>query len=202
MKSLFLFVCFLLLSPVSFSAENGPFGLSWGLKESDLRSKGVKLERISSTINLEVFKTTYLPKNISISESYLIIIHRRFGLQKVVMVSKNITEDAYGSKGKEIFSDLKSKLTAKYGDPSNGLERVGIKLYEDIDEFYQCLAYDGCGMWVAMFEDKVQGEAVSLALKGMGRGEGYIELTYEGPKWSDAVDTQKSDESKSDADAL
>ena len=202
MRSFFLFIVFIVFSPSSYSAESGPFGLVWGMKESDIRSKGVKLERKSSDNNLERFNATSLPKNLSMSESYALIVHSRLGLQKVVMLSKDITGDVYGSEGKEAFADLKGKLTSKYGDPTNGLERVGMKLYEERDEFYQCLAYDGCGIWVALFEDKSQEDYVALALKGLGRGKGYIELTYEGPRWSDAVKARKSDISKSDADAL
>jgi hypothetical protein len=116
------------------------------------------------------------------------------------MISKDITGDIYGTDGKEQYSDLKSKLTKKYDIPDS-YEYVGRKLWDEPDEFYQCLAYPGCGTYASFFETK-SGETVSIALKGLGRGKGYLKITYEGPSWSDAVDAYRNKESKSDEDAL
>ena len=72
------------------------------------------------------------------------------------MDSEDITNDAFGSKGKEMYDDIKSKLKNKYGEPTENFEFVGLRLYDESDEFYQCLSYDGCGMWTSFFVDKEQ----------------------------------------------
>ena len=187
----------------SFGAESdGPFGLSWGMTKSQVGEYGVKLEPKAAQGNMEFLVAKSLPKNLSIAESYALSFDKKFHLQRVEMVSKDIDGDIYGTEGKTKFSALKESLTKKYGQPSIELERVGMKLWKDSDEFYQCLAYAGCGLWVALFEDKESGQNIGLALKGLGRGKGYIDLTYEGPKWSDVVDAIKQHQLKSDEGAL
>ena len=103
--------------------------------------------------------------------------------------------------GKKKYTNLKSQLTKKYGNPTVSFERVGGKLWDETDEFYQCLAYPGCGDYIAFFKSQ-SGASVVLELKGLGRGKGYLRISYEGPSWPDAVDAYKSKEAKSDEDAL
>lgn len=72
------------------------------------------------------------------------------------------------------------------------LSRSGIILYQNYDEFYQCLAYDGCGYWRDGF--KSPDRYISIQLNGLGRGKGYIYLEYEAqPEWDQAFDQNKAD---------
>jgi hypothetical protein len=151
---------------------------------------------------MSFYKTNHLPNDLSIAEQYTLVFDTEYNLQKIILISKDIDSDLYGSKGKEIFADLKSKLAKKYGNSTTGLEMVGRKLFNEQDEFYQCLAYEGCGDWIALYEDEKQGASVVLELKGLGRGKGYINITYEGPNWSNVVDALKQKESESDAKSL
>lgn len=65
---------------------------------------------------------------------------------------------------------MKSKLTAKYGTPTNSYEYIGRKLWDEYDEFYQCLAYSGCGAWISLFESKA-GESIALQLNASVAGK-------------------------------
>ena len=192
---------FLFLPYASAMAGDGPFGIIWGKSISETEALGVSCGEKVKKDRFTICKTTKLPKNLSISEQYALYFDKKYNLQKVTMVSKDITGDIYGSDGKEKYADLKTKLSKKYGEPTNSLEYVGGKLWNEADEFYQCLAYPGCGAYVSLFQSK-SGVAVVLELEGLGRGRGYISITYEGPSWSDAVDAYKNKESKSDEDAL
>ncbi len=82
------------------------------------------------------------------------------------------------------------------------LEISGLKLWDEPDEFYQCLDYSGCGFWMSAFEDKESGIAVGLQLEGLRRGRGFIKLTYEGPFWATFIDAKEKIESELDDDAL
>jgi len=183
-------------------ADDGPFGLRWGATEKDLVEQGVIFKKESDEGGFETFITTSLPKNLSIADMYVLLVHKKYELQKVVMFSKEIEGDIYGTKGKEIYQDLKSKLVNKYGAPNSDFEKVGVELFTETNEFYQCLAYDGCGYWSAMFSDKDKGILVSLQLKGIGRGKGFVKLAYEGPDWEEAMEESNSELSKSDAGVL
>lgn len=188
----------------SYPAQSteAPFGLSWGENKSAVENKGVNLQASGGKGRMTSYKTNHLPNDLSIAEQYTLIFDTEYNLQKIILISKDIDSDLYGSEGKKIFADLKSKLAQKYGNPIDGLEMVGRELYREQDEFYQCLAYEGCGYWIAIFEDKKQGVVVSLELKGVNRGKGYIAITYEGPNWLNVVDALKQKESELDAKSL
>jgi hypothetical protein len=193
---------FISMVPAVCSAEDGPFGLSWGMTKEQVEKLGVKLELSSTKMTVDVLTTEKLPKNVSIAEKYTLIFDRKHNFQKVIMVSKDIGNDPYGNEGKEKYAELKKSLIAKYGKPSFSFEKVGRKLWNEKDEFYQCLAYTGCGGWVVSFEDKASGQVIGLQLEGIKRGIGFLRLTYEGPRWSEIVDAARAAEAQSDKDAL
>jgi len=200
-KVIIIILAVLLLCSSTFAETNtGPFGIKWVASVEELESMGIKLKTISLKGRITIYISSKLPKNISMAELYFLFFDKQFKLQKVKMISKDITGDAYGSEGKKTYSTFKSKLQKKYGAPTIEIERVGLALYDGHGEFYQCLAYAGCGKWASAFE--TSDTAITIELKGKRRGSGYILLTYEGPSWSNAVDAMKSSTSKSDNDAL
>lgn len=201
-KAIIIILAVLLLCSSTFAeTNNGPFGIKWGASVKELKSMGIKLKISSeSEGRFTIYTSSKLPKNLSMAEQYVLLFDKQFKLQKVMMISEDITGDVYGSEGKETYSTFKSKLQKKYGAPTVEFERVGMALYDESDEFYQCLAYAGCGRWASVFE--TSDTTISIELKGKSRGSGCILLTYEGPSWSKAVDAMKSSTSKSDNDAL
>jgi len=191
-----------LIFPILIFSEDveGPFGLNWGSKANYLITSGINLINEIEQGRYKLYETESLPKSLSIAEKYILIFDVKYGLQKVIMISKDITGDIYGTEGKSIYSDLKNKLTTKYGSPTQSFERVGMTLYDELDEFYQCLKYEGCGYWTSMFSSDSM--IIGLDLKGTSRGVGYIKITYEGPLWHMSLDEKNLDNSKSDTDAL
>ena len=201
------FLCLMALAPSALSqkvVDNCPFGLEWGMTVQDAKDLGVEMQKSGAEGRLTIYSAESLPKNLSIAESYALVFDSQFSLIKIKMVSNNIENDPYGTEGKEKYSDLKHILVTKYGPPEEGMsvELIGLALYDESDEFYQCLAYSGCGYWMAGFTDKTSGMIVGLQLKGLSRGKGYIVLSYEGPLFSDAVNAHKDDVTKTDDDAL
>jgi len=202
MKFIAGIIALLMSCAVSANTQEGPFGLKWGSSIKEIKAKGIKLEKANSESVLSIYTTKKLPKNLSLADIYVLTFDKKYKLQNVAMLSKDISDDIYGADGKEKYLSIKEKLIKKYGAPSFEYEYIGRDLFDEADEFYQCLAYSGCGTWLSAFEPKVENFSALIELKGMGRGKGYIELTYEGPSWSDVVDAMKSSASKSDDDAL
>lgn len=196
-----------LLALISFAAnanaadgDEAMFGLKWGMSPNEVKALGTTLTKTKAERNLETYKTGSLPKNLSDIESYLLIFADG-KLVKMVAIGKDIVNDPTGSGGKERFESLTSALTEKYGKPSNNYQSVGNKLFKEYDEFYQCLAYSGCGMWSSVYEPT--DKDISVDLKGQRRGSGYIVLTVESkPQWSRALDVFKTRKNSSDKDAL
>ena len=201
MKKL-LFIISTIISFNSFSSD-GPFGTTWGQSVGELEKAGMICaeKETDSKNDLVTCKTSSLPKDISIKDFYYLLFSDTYGLQKVVMISSDITGDITGREGKELYNKYKSVLVKKYSKPTFELETVGVKLYDEYDEFYQCLAYDGCGSYLSIFEPE-EGGAVSIELKGLARGKGYIKLGYEGSKWSQHLNEVRNRKQSVDSDAL
>ena len=201
MNKLFFFI-FSIISFNSF-ASDGPFGTTWGQSVDDLEKAGMVCtdKETDSKNELITCKTTSLLKDISIKDFYYLLFSNKYGLQKVVMFSSNITGDITGREGKELYNKYKSVLTKKYSDPSFEWESVGRELYDEYDEFYQCLAYDGCGDYVSHFKPE-EGGLVAIKLKGLSRGKGFLVLTYEGSKWEQHLDEVSNRKKSVDSDAL
>lgn len=98
-------------SPRSVARPQGVFGLIWGESIAAVRKKGVSLTGDRADGRFRIFTAKSLPKNISISENYLLVFDRDNGLQKIVVISINIFNDVYGFEGKEKYADLKAGWT-------------------------------------------------------------------------------------------
>lgn len=113
----------------------------------------------------------------------------------------DIVDDPTGWEGKEKFDNLKFTSQDKYGNPSLNSQTIGLKLFKEYDEFYECLAYKGCGSWVSCFNTETKD--ICLELSGLKRGKGYLWISIEAvPEWKNALDKYKQLKDKSDADAL
>lgn len=174
-----------------------PFGLSWGMSEAGLKKLG--FTQVSDSEGLRVFSSVSAPKAWSKAESYGAVTYKG-RLVKAAAVSTDFRDDIYGSKGKSTYEQVKSLLTKKYGSPSTHYERVGGGLYDDADEFYQCLNYSGCGMYLSIFD--YAGGVISVQLKGKRRGEGYLTIGYESPQFLVAKKEIERGDLESDADAF
>ena len=200
-----LVFCFLSVSVVfsensSSETRNAPFGLTWGMTETQVTQLlGVEIQkRVDSDLPLGItgiLRVTSLPKNLTIAEFYSLIFVTERHLQKIVMYSEDIENDIYGSEGKEKYENIKTSLRKKYGPPTHKLEVSGLKLWNEPDEFYQCLDYDGCGHYFSIFKDEKSGMGIFLELKGVRRGQGFVKLTYEGPDWSAFIEAREKIES-------
>ncbi|KPA14943.1 hypothetical protein MHK_004850, partial [Candidatus Magnetomorum sp. HK-1] len=135
-----------------------------------------------------VYKTNSLPKNLKDSDFFILFFHKNSNLQKVIMISKDIDDSLSGFSGRNRYNDLKSLLAKDY-TLSESFEYVGRKLYKEFDEFYQCLAYKGCGDWCSFFKNE-EGVSVTLELSPVNKGKGYIRISVEGPEWSSILDAK------------
>ena len=197
-----LFVYFFLSSIANVVAAEimAPFGLEWGQTQKQLNNKNIDLTDCSTIKKVTSCTTTNPTKSVSFGELYLLFIDEEKGLQKIKMLGKDIVSDVSGLEGKALYSKVKKSLIKKY-DKAKEYEYIGLTVYKEYDEFYQCLKYDGCGSWYAFWEGE-SGGTIGLQLKGLSRGKGYLSLTYESKEWGTIIDSLQQREDKSDNDAL
>lgn len=197
MKSIKLIFLLFFLSSTSFAQEvQAPFGLTWGMLQDEFAGS-----ECTKQDALTLCTVTDVPRPISIGESYILIFAPNRGLQKVSMIGVTIDNDITGSEGKESYATFKSALADRYGTPDE-FEWSGRELYDEYDEFYQCLRYQGCGYWTSIWHGENIDGTVAIELKGLQRGEGYITLTYESKDWSTVVDEAEAATRENDLDAL
>jgi len=187
----------------SASEAKAPFGFHWGENIQQIKSKNIILSKCKRDKSLTTCRTSKAIRNLSFAEIYVLIFDSQLGLQKVMMLSKDITDDATGNQGKKLYSKVKDSLIKKYGEPNEKFssESSGLELYKDYDEFYQCLAYSGCGMWISAWTPR-GGGTIILELKGVNRGKGFLEIDYESKNWSDIIEKRNEKQNKIDSDAL
>ena len=100
-----LVFCFLSVSVVfseeensSSETRNAPFGLTWGMTETQVTQLlGVEIQkRVDSDLPLGItgiLRVTSLPKNLTIAEFYSLVFVTERHLQKIVMYSEDIEND-------------------------------------------------------------------------------------------------------------
>ena len=196
-----IFLMSLMLMSLGVRAVDGfpdPFGLTWGMSEASLVKLG--FARSSSDSGpLHVLTSKIAPKPWSQAETYVAVTYND-RLVKVVALSRSFSADIMGSEGKAAYEKINNVLTNKYGQPAKHMEEVGLKLYTEYDEFYQCLKYAGCGAYFTSYN--ISGGIIGVNLEGESRGVGYLKVTYESPAFAIALMEIKHKVSGSDAEAF
>jgi len=168
-----------------------PLGLKWGESKDELVKKYSASPADKNNSRLSLYALNNPPIKVPGFESYYGVVDEKYGLVKVIVV-ESITDDAYGSKGIEDYKKLSAILSKKYGNPSDKFEYSGKELYKESDEFYQCLAYQGCGAYSSYYKPS-GGAMISLELKGKSRGQGYLTINYESTLFNKVLTERDSD---------
>jgi hypothetical protein len=178
--------------------NNAMFGLKWGMSTQQVKALGISLEKKSAEWNFSTYVADTMPKALSFGESYVLIFDDN-SLVKMKMVSTDITEDPYGTEGKELFDRAVEMLSKSYK-----VEKVfcksGLELYEDSDEFYECLNYEGCGYWVTGFVG--ENKSIVAQLEGIRRGTGYLTITAEANIFDKSLEKYKKLKEADDSQAF
>lgn len=180
-----LSVTLILINSPAWADGEAVFGLNWGMTPQEIKSSGTILSLKNKINNLYIYRTKSLPKNLNETRYYTLVFDNNQKLVKIIMIGQNITNDISGKKGKTKFEEIAAALVKKY-EEIKSITEVGVKTYNEENEFYQCLAYKGCGLWVKMFEGK--NKNITLQLNGLEKGKGYIDITVEAiPEWDEAT---------------
>jgi len=174
MKLIKFIILILIVSKFALSAGNAMFGLRWGMSPKKISSIGIKLNKGGINNNIHVYHCDSLPNNFINYKRYTLYFEQDSLLVYIRMESIRISEDIYGKKGKEYFSNLMILLKQKYS-LQDSVCYSGRKEYKEPDQFYQCLAADSCGKWIANFNG--ENEFIKLQLLGISAGTGYITLS-------------------------
>jgi hypothetical protein len=176
-------------APAASTEQEPPFGLKWGMKLADVTAMGVKVNSSSQSGNLTVVNIKEMPGAFPDTGVVNMLFDRQRGLVKVRWISATIADDPIGTHGRAKYVEMKKAVAEKRGNPTDETNVVGARLFDQEDEFYQCLAYDGCGVWSSLWEQKPSG-GVLLSIEGTGPGKGYVQVDYESADWQQVAGTK------------
>ena len=112
LKTLIIVLLTLIIS-ISANAENvkAPSGFKWGQTIEEIRSQGINILNSNPAISGEVYihSATNAPKKLTFAESYVLLIDKKYGLQKVSILGTIIKNDPYGDKGKKKLRQHRKK---------------------------------------------------------------------------------------------
>ncbi len=163
-----------------------PFGLKWGMQQGDLSDLGIKVKERSKSGALTVVSSEEIPDAYADTKMVSMLFDRELGLVKVRWISYDIEADPNGSLGRSKYGEMKAIIASQLGEPTDETLVVGARLFDQEDEFYQCLVYEGCGVWSALWEHAPSG-GVLLSVEGTGPGSGFVQIDYESANWQEAA---------------
>lgn len=197
MKKINLYLILLLTFSINTVWANvsidAPLGLTWGMSVEEIESTGAKLGAPSVSDGMSAFPVLDIPNRLADFPNVTIFFSEDYGLVRVLLVSKVVRNDPFGREVKNLYNNYKEILQDKYGEASLVEEQVGLIVYKELDEFYQCLIYPGCGIYSSLFGDAEKKLAnISLSVKGIKRAEGYIDMMYSSDDFGKHAANQKS----------
>jgi hypothetical protein len=123
-------------------------------------------------------------------------------LVKVVLSTDPTKGDYAGMTGRAEFSELQKVLGSKYTVvPELTLMEIGRKVYTAPEEFYECLSFPGCGLWLAGF--KGPDREILLRIRGHSSGTGMVTLEVEAvPEFKACLAAEEEQNRRKAEDAL
>lgn len=183
-----IFIFFIAFNAWANNDINAPAGLQWGESGQDLIQK-YSAKKVQTDGALDLYEIIQTPMPLSgISEIYS-AVDKKYGLVRVALI-EIFRNDVYGIDGVDSYNKFKKLLGDKYGKPES-YEYSGRAVYKNKSEFYECLAYEGCGGYSSFFPS-VNGNGVYIQLLGHKRGSGELRIIYESKDLKKAQDELES----------
>jgi hypothetical protein len=170
-------------------AEEAPFGLRWGATFEELKGRGISGDVTEDDGQMRIVQIATLPEAPGSTEFVRLGVDRRYGLQRILWVSKDLGDDPTGKKGVALYKTMKRSLSDQFGEPRSADEEIGESGDFGPNAFYQCLAEDGCGVFVTLW--RTADTDGRLRLIGTKAGKGWLEAVFIGPDWSDIVSDKR-----------
>lgn len=131
-----LLVVLIVLAPqVQAQSQLGPFGLTWGMTQAEVRSLGVSLNpKQTGKYGVEV-DAANLPKALSDTLSVQLYFGFNAHLWRVVSVSKMWEHDSAATQVRNRFDEVHTLLTERYGNSIDHFSTPSDTFFADIERF-------------------------------------------------------------------
>lgn len=178
----------IVFSTVAQATLPGLQGLKWGLLLSDFYELDFDIEEEWPLWNrATAVRLGKQAQSLTDAGSLILVFDEEYGLVKTHWASRPIDRDANGSKGMQLFEQLKTSISEEYGTPDETREEAFVKLQGFVGDFYQCLQEETCGQWESIWATP-EGGVLVLELIGIDPGVGFVQMTHQGPNLKDTLE--------------
>jgi hypothetical protein len=179
MKPLYhLVLSIFLLGAASINAqaqEEAPLGLSWGITTSDLRARGVELTEYSGSQFGKSFVASKLEKAIADQDAALLSFGFNDKLWRIILLSREFSNDPFGSSVLARYNELTNVLSEKYGKPQQ-FHRLGQSIYSE-QRYFLAGIRGGESSWFSDFD--TPNLKIQLRISTNDSSTGRWQLIYE-----------------------
>jgi hypothetical protein len=138
------------LSAAQTPSQDAPLGLSWGISSGALRDSGVELSDFQGTDFGKSFIGSKIDKALADQSAALLSFGFNDKLWRIVITSRNFTDDPTGSAVLARYNELSSVLSEKYGKPKE-VHRLGDSIYAQ-QRYFVAGINGGKSSWFSNFE--------------------------------------------------
>ena len=174
-------------STAHLSSYDGPFGLKFGIKLSDLDTV---LDNKDGTYDVKV------PKPNDNFEIYTVTVGERVGVCAITALGKTLANDAFGNSVREVFSELKNSLNLKYGASKDFDFLAYGSIWNEPRDYVMALSKNErtlASFWTHKFGATLPAtiSTIGLTARGLSGRESYLRLRYEGSNIESCAAEQK-----------
>jgi hypothetical protein len=130
--------------------QEAPLGLTWGSTTNEIQGRGVELKDFSGSDFGKSFIATKIERALADQSAALLSFGFNDKLWRIVITSKNFSDDPMGSTVLSRYSELSSVLSEKYGKPRES-HRLGDSIYSQPRYFISGIQ-GGHTNWFSNFE--------------------------------------------------
>ena len=165
------------LAGASFVAYAGPFGLSMGMKKSQIKG-------LEATGTPFMYTATSVPTPSSQFKTYVMQVGDKNGLCMIKALSDTISTNRYGLALKSKFNLLNEALAKKYGKHKTQDFLMSGSIWNEPEDFMAGLTKDERYLrtyWDAEEQSTLSGnlKAIMLVASGLGHEKGVVYIQYE-----------------------
>jgi hypothetical protein len=117
-----------ILASTRVEAQDAPLGLVWGATSADVRKQGVELKDFSGSTFGKSFLATKVDRAVSDQGASLLSFGFNDRLWRILITSREFTNDPTGSAVLARYEELSSVLSEKYGK-AREVHRLGSSIY-------------------------------------------------------------------------
>ncbi len=130
--------------------DEGPLGMKWGSKSSELKNDGVELKEVEGSDFGVTFALSKLNKALSDQMGTFASFGYNDKLWRIAIISKSFPEDPTGTSVRERYRDLTTTLSEKYGKPHQ-VHQMGDSIFSEQKNFISGISA-GRTNWYSNFE--------------------------------------------------